>query len=148
MIENPFHKQSEKASMCFQMRRVRTRDFIVFFPNVLWATFIQGAMFILDSTVSRTFILVLADPILFFFSESLNYELCKDWISYRGYHIPNAENCKTYFQCQANPAKKGGYEAILRDCPTGTAFDPSLGNCNHLSKLPRCVIGMYIRLYF
>ena len=64
------------------------------------------------------------------------------WINYPGYHIPNAENCKTYFQCQANPAKKGGYEAILRDCPTGTAFDPSLGNCNHLSKLPRCVIGM------
>ena len=29
MIENPVHKQSEKACMCFKMKRVRTRDFTV-----------------------------------------------------------------------------------------------------------------------
>ena len=125
----------------------------MFSPNFLGAMFIQWATFILDSTVLKQLILFGTfylnwHLLSYCFSESLNYELCKDWISYRGYHIPNAENCKTYFQCQANPAKKGGYEAILRDCPTGTAFDPSLGNCNHLSKLPRCVIGLYIRLYF
>ena len=73
----------------------------------------------------------------------MHYELCKDWQSYLGFHIPNPENCKTYFQCQANGAFKGGYEAILRDCGAETGFDPSLGNCNFLSSLPRCVRGMY-----
>ena len=28
-IQNPLHKQSEKACMCFKTRRVRTRDFTV-----------------------------------------------------------------------------------------------------------------------
>jgi hypothetical protein len=28
-IENPLHKQSEKACMCFKTRRVRTRDFTI-----------------------------------------------------------------------------------------------------------------------
>ena len=28
-IENPLHKHSEKAIMCFYARRVRTRDFTV-----------------------------------------------------------------------------------------------------------------------
>ena len=73
----------------------------------------------------------------------MHYELCKDWKSYLGFHIPNPENCKTYFQCQANGAFKGGYEAILRDCAAETGFDPSLGNCNFLSSLPQCVRGMY-----
>jgi hypothetical protein len=80
-------------------------------------------------------------------SELMHYELCKDWQNYLGFHIPNPENCKTYFQCQANPAKKGGYEAILRDCGAETGFDPSLGNCNFLSSLPRCVRGMYYLIF-
>ena len=77
---------------------------------------------------------------MIFLSELMDYELCKDWQSYRGFTIPNPENCKTYFQCQANG--KGGYEAILRDCGAGTGFDPNLGNCNFLSSLPRCLRGM------
>ena len=76
-------------------------------------------------------------------TELKDFHLCKNWRSYPGYHIPNPDNCKTYYQCQANGAVKGGYEAILRDCGAGTGFDPSLGNCNFLSSLPRCVRGMY-----
>ena len=68
-----------------------------------------------------------------------DYHLCKNWRSYRGYHVPNPDNCKTYYQCQANRGKKGGYEAILRNCGTGTGFDPSLGICNDLNFLQGCI---------
>ena len=68
-----------------------------------------------------------------------DYDLCKNWRSYRGYHVPNPDNCKTYYQCHANRGKKGGYEAILRNCGTGTGFDPSLGICNDLNFLQGCI---------
>ena len=68
-----------------------------------------------------------------------DYDLCKNWRSYRGYHVPNPDNCKTYYQCQANADKKGGYEAILRNCGTGTGFDPNLGICNDLNFLEGCI---------
>ena len=42
---------------------------------------------------------------------------------------------RTYYQCQANGAKRGGYEAILKHCAAGTAFDPKSGICNHVSSL-------------
>ena len=35
-IEIPLHKQSEKACMCFETRRVRTRNFTVFISYVDW----------------------------------------------------------------------------------------------------------------
>ena len=72
-------------------------------------------------------------------NEVSDYDLCKNWRSYRGYHVPNPDNCKTYYQCQANRGKKGGYEAILRNCGTGTGFDPSLGICNDLNFLEGCI---------
>ena len=42
---------------------------------------------------------------------------------------------RTYYQCQANGAKRGGYEAVLKHCAAGTAFDPKSGICNHVSSL-------------
>ena len=42
---------------------------------------------------------------------------------------------RTYYQCQANGARRGGYEAILKHCAAGTAFDPKSGICNHVSSL-------------
>ena len=33
-IENPLHKRSEKACMCFYMRRASTRDYTVYFFGV------------------------------------------------------------------------------------------------------------------
>ena len=34
-IENPLHRQSEKACMCFKTRRVRTRDFTVCIRSIV-----------------------------------------------------------------------------------------------------------------
>ena len=38
-VENPLHKQFEKACMCFKTRRVRTRNFMVF--ESVWAGSVQ-----------------------------------------------------------------------------------------------------------
>jgi hypothetical protein len=79
-------------------------------------------------------------------TELKDFHLCKNWRSYPGYHIPNPDNCKTYYQCQVNYAKKGGYEVILKNCGKGTGFDPSLGICN--KRMSSCIIGMYLYLSF
>ena len=73
-------------------------------------------------------------------TELKDFHLCKNRLSYPGYHIPNPDNCKTYYQCQVNDRQKGGYEVILKYCPKGTGFDPSLGICNTL--MSGCIIGM------
>ena len=74
-------------------------------------------------------------------TESMDFHLCKNWRSYPGYHIPNPENCKTYYQCQVNDRQKGGYETILKDCGKGTGFDPSQGICNK-QMMSSCITGM------
>ena len=63
--------------------------------------------------------------------------------NYPGFHIPNPEDCRTFYKCQKNHAKKGGYEAFLEKCPKGTGFNTKLGHCDHLSYLPlTCVKGL------
>ena len=79
-------------------------------------------------------------------TELKDFHLCKNWRSYPSYHIPNPDNCKTYYQCQVNDAKKGGYEVILKNCGKGTGFDPSLGICN--IRMSSCIIGMYLYFIF
>ena len=55
-IENPLHRQSEKACMCFKTRRVRTRDFTV---TITWKShdntgaFMQEGLFKKDFTPLR-----------------------------------------------------------------------------------------------
>ena len=72
-------------------------------------------------------------------TELKDFHLCKNRLSYPGYHIPNPDNCKTYYQYQVNYQQKGGYEAILRNCGPGTGFDLSLGICNDLNFLEGCI---------
>merc|ERR1711971_1441705 len=75
--------------------------------------------------------------------ELKDFHLCKNWRNYPGYHIPNPDNCKTYYQCQVNDRQKGGYEAILKYCGKGTGFDPSQGICNNL--MSSCIIEQELR---
>jgi hypothetical protein len=78
--------------------------------------------------------------------DSTDLEICENWRTAPGFHvysIINPINCtdgqrtyaRTYYQCQANGARRGGYEAILKHCAAGTAFDPKSGICNHVSSL-------------
>jgi len=78
--------------------------------------------------------------------DSTDLEICENWRTAPGFHVYsviNPINCtdgqrtyaRTYYQCQANGARRGGYEAILKHCAAGTAFDPKSGICNHVSSL-------------
>jgi len=78
--------------------------------------------------------------------DSTDLTICENWRTAPGFHVYsviNPINCtyeqrkyaRTYYQCQANGAKRGGYEAILKHCAAGTAFDPKSGICNHVSSL-------------
>ena len=72
-------------------------------------------------------------------SDILNDQLCKNWIDYPGYNIPNPEDCQTYYACVLNPLR--GYEAVLKNCSSTEAFDPRLGICNYLDYVPSCLTG-------
>ena len=45
-----------------------------------------------------------------------------------GFHIPHPTDCKKFVQCDK-------CYAVVKICPAGTAFDESLGNCNHVNDL-------------
>ena len=45
-----------------------------------------------------------------------------------GLHIPHPTDCKKFIQCDK-------CYAVIKICPAGTAFDESLGNCNHGNDL-------------
>ena len=45
-----------------------------------------------------------------------------------GVHIPHPTDCKRFVQCDK-------CYAVVKICPAGTAFDESLGNCNHDDNL-------------
>ena len=45
-----------------------------------------------------------------------------------GLHIPHPNDCKKFVQCDK-------CYAVVKICPAGTAFDESLGNCNHVNDL-------------
>ena len=72
-------------------------------------------------------------------SDILNDQLCKNWIDYPGYNIPNPEDCQTYYACVLNPLRD--YEAVLKNCPSTSAFDPRFGICNYLDYVPSCLTG-------
>merc|ERR1712008_526377 len=45
-----------------------------------------------------------------------------------GFHIPHPTDCKKFVQCDK-------CYAVVKICPAGTAFDESLGICNHYYDL-------------
>ena len=63
------------------------------------------------------------------------------------HHVPNHNDCQTFYSCQKNPNHIGGYNAHLMECVPNTGFDVKLGICNHISKLPDCYRGNYYYKY-
>ena len=57
------------------------------------------------------------------------------------HHVPNPNDCQTFYSCQKNHNHIGGYNAHLMECGPNTGFDVKLGICNYISKLPDCYRG-------